>query len=75
MLVNQADVQLAHMPPLIHVFYGITLNVYYDCRCIAVTTTLSEDTLKEAEASLIRKEIGYITLQDILGGGSSHSSM
>ncbi|PWA90389.1 haloacid dehalogenase-like hydrolase family protein [Artemisia annua] len=43
-------------------------------RCIAVTTTLSEDTLKEAEASLIRKEIGYITLQDILGGGSSHSN-
>ncbi|GJR52652.1 protein suppressor of quenting 1, chloroplastic isoform X2 [Tanacetum coccineum] len=44
-------------------------------RCIAVTTTLSEDTLKEAKALLIRKEIGYITLQDILGGGSSYSTI
>nr|XP_043614411.1 protein SUPPRESSOR OF QUENCHING 1, chloroplastic [Erigeron canadensis] len=41
-------------------------------RCIAVTTTLSEDTLKEAEPSLIRKEIGNISLNDILGGGSSY---
>ncbi|KAI3725773.1 hypothetical protein L1987_65565 [Smallanthus sonchifolius] len=35
-------------------------------RCIAVTTTLSEDTLKEAEPSLIRKDIGNISLEDIL---------
>ncbi|KAG5625949.1 hypothetical protein H5410_011167 [Solanum commersonii] len=39
-------------------------------RCIAVTTTLSEDTLKAAEPSLIRKEISDISLEDILNGGS-----
>ncbi|ERN03299.1 NHL repeat-containing protein 2 [Amborella trichopoda] len=38
-------------------------------RCIAVTTTLSEDTLLQAGPSLIRKVIGDILLQDILGGG------
>ncbi|KAI3668992.1 hypothetical protein L6452_40210 [Arctium lappa] len=41
-------------------------------RSIAVTTTLSEDALKEAEPSLIRKDIGNISLQDILGGDSSY---
>ncbi|KAH0733341.1 hypothetical protein KY289_004529 [Solanum tuberosum] len=45
-------------------------------RCIAVTTTLSEDTLKAAEPSLIRKEISDILLEDILNGGSgSHNVM
>ncbi|CAN4108921.1 unnamed protein product [Withania somnifera] len=45
-------------------------------RCIAVTTTLSEDTLKVAEPSLIRKEISDISLEDILDGGSgSHNVM
>ncbi|XP_052206057.1 protein SUPPRESSOR OF QUENCHING 1, chloroplastic isoform X2 [Diospyros lotus] len=39
-------------------------------RCIAVTTTLSEDTLKKAGPSLIRQEIGSISLDDILSGGS-----
>ncbi|KAK1432524.1 hypothetical protein QVD17_09421 [Tagetes erecta] len=43
-------------------------------RCIAVTTTLSEDTLKEAKPSLIRKDIGNVSLEDILGGGSSSSN-
>ncbi|KAI3781172.1 hypothetical protein L2E82_11176 [Cichorium intybus] len=43
-------------------------------RCIAVTTTLSEDTLKEAKPSLIRKNIANISLQEILGGGSSYSN-
>ncbi|KAL8251513.1 hypothetical protein R6Q59_035206 [Mikania micrantha] len=43
-------------------------------RCIAVTTTLSEDTLKEAKPSLIRKNIGNVSLGDILGGGSSYSN-
>ncbi|XP_076913593.1 protein SUPPRESSOR OF QUENCHING 1, chloroplastic-like [Bidens hawaiensis] len=43
-------------------------------RCIAVTTTLSEDTLNEAKPSLIRKNIGNISLEDILGGGSSYSN-
>lgn len=45
------------------------------CRCIAVTTTLSEDTLTEAGPSLIRKEIGKISLDDIINGGSSWHSM
>ncbi|KAL2536922.1 haloacid dehalogenase-like hydrolase family protein [Forsythia ovata] len=40
-------------------------------RCIAVTTTLSEDTLKTSGPSLIRKEIGNISLDDIINGGSS----
>ncbi|KAL1545981.1 Protein SUPPRESSOR OF QUENCHING 1, chloroplastic [Salvia divinorum] len=39
-------------------------------RCIAVTTTLAEDTLRAAGPSLIRKEIGDISLDDILNGGS-----
>ncbi|PIN16299.1 putative haloacid-halidohydrolase [Handroanthus impetiginosus] len=41
-------------------------------RCIAVTTTLAEDTLKAAGPSLIRKEIGDISLDDILNGGSGY---
>ncbi|XP_059652279.1 protein SUPPRESSOR OF QUENCHING 1, chloroplastic isoform X2 [Cornus florida] len=40
-------------------------------RCIAVTTTLSEETLETAGPSLIRKEIGSVSLHDILSGGSS----
>ncbi|KAI7735647.1 hypothetical protein M8C21_005194 [Ambrosia artemisiifolia] len=44
-------------------------------RCIAVTTTLFEGTLKEAKPSLIRKNIGNVSLEDILAGGSSYSSM
>ncbi|KAH6762487.1 haloacid dehalogenase-like hydrolase family protein [Perilla frutescens var. hirtella] len=39
-------------------------------RCIAVTTTLAEDTLRAAGPSLIREEIGDISLDDILNGGS-----
>ncbi|PON69654.1 HAD hydrolase, subfamily IA [Parasponia andersonii] len=39
-------------------------------RCIAVKTTLAEETLKTAGPSLIRKEIGNISLDDILSGGS-----
>ncbi|XP_042054185.1 protein SUPPRESSOR OF QUENCHING 1, chloroplastic-like isoform X5 [Salvia splendens] len=39
-------------------------------RCIAVTTTLGEDTLSAAGPSLIRKEIGDICFNDILNGGS-----
>ncbi|KAK4424523.1 protein SUPPRESSOR OF QUENCHING 1, chloroplastic [Sesamum alatum] len=41
-------------------------------RCIAVTTTLAEDTLQAAGPSLIRKEIGDISLDDILNGGSGY---
>ncbi|PIA44031.1 hypothetical protein AQUCO_01800233v1 [Aquilegia coerulea] len=38
-------------------------------RCIAIMTTLSEETLKEASPSLIRRDIGNVSLQDILIGG------
>ncbi|KAJ4956610.1 hypothetical protein NE237_013393 [Protea cynaroides] len=38
-------------------------------RCIAVTTTLTEETLKQAGPSLIRKDIGSVSLYDILNGG------
>ncbi|XP_010549436.1 PREDICTED: NHL repeat-containing protein 2 [Tarenaya hassleriana] len=39
-------------------------------RCIAVKTTLSEETLKDAGPSIIRDNIGNISLDDILTGGS-----
>ncbi|KAF3453177.1 hypothetical protein FNV43_RR03614 [Rhamnella rubrinervis] len=39
-------------------------------RCIAVTTTLSEETLRTAGPSLIRNDIGNVSLNDILTGGS-----
>lgn len=54
---------------------GVQAAKAAEMRSIAVTTTLSEDALKEAEPSLIRKDIGNISLQDILGGGSSYRSM
>lgn len=44
-------------------------------RCIVVTTTLSEATLATEAPSLIRKDIGNITLDDIINGGSSLHSM
>lgn len=44
-------------------------------RCIAVKTTLSEETLKTAGPSLIRNEIGNVSLDDILSGGSDGYSM
>lgn len=40
-------------------------------RCIVVTTTLSEEILATEAPSLIRKDIGNITLDDIISGGSS----
>ncbi|PKU77256.1 protein SUPPRESSOR OF QUENCHING 1, chloroplastic-like [Dendrobium catenatum] len=40
-------------------------------RCIAVTTTLSEERIQEASPSLVRKDIGNISIHDILEGGSS----
>ncbi|TYH91789.1 hypothetical protein ES332_A13G137800v1 [Gossypium tomentosum] len=39
-------------------------------RCIAVTTTLTEETLKPAGPSIIRNDIGSVSLDDILSGGS-----
>lgn len=44
-------------------------------RCIAVKTTLSEEYLKTADPSLIRNDIGNISLDDILSGGSDDYSM
>uniref|UniRef100_A0A1D1YFL6 NHL repeat-containing protein 2 n=2 Tax=Anthurium amnicola TaxID=1678845 RepID=A0A1D1YFL6_9ARAE len=41
-------------------------------RCIAVTTTLSEENLRKAGPSLIRKNIGNVTIHDILDGGDSN---
>ncbi|CAO2837601.1 unnamed protein product [Amaranthus hypochondriacus] len=40
-------------------------------RCIVVTTTLSEAALATESPSIIRKDIGNITLDDIISGGSS----
>jgi hypothetical protein len=48
-------------------------------RCIAVTTTLSEDKLMQAGPALVRKDISHISLNDILeldqdeGAGSKFS--
>jgi len=39
------------------------------CRCIAVTTTLSEDKMQQAGPSLIRKNIGDVSIDDVLDGG------
>ncbi|XWS42320.1 hypothetical protein CRYUN_Cryun16bG0004300 [Craigia yunnanensis] len=39
-------------------------------RCIAVTTTLTEETLKDAGPSIIRNDIGSVSLDDILSGDS-----
>ncbi|XP_022747673.1 protein SUPPRESSOR OF QUENCHING 1, chloroplastic isoform X2 [Durio zibethinus] len=39
-------------------------------RCIAVTTTLTEETLKDAGPSIIRNDIGSVSLDDILSGSS-----
>lgn len=39
-------------------------------RCIALTTTLSEERLKVAGPSLVRKEIQSVSLDDIVSGGS-----
>ncbi|KAL3843548.1 hypothetical protein ACJIZ3_000951 [Penstemon smallii] len=41
-------------------------------RCIAVTTTLAENTLNSAGPTLIRKDIGDISLDDIVNGGSGY---
>lgn len=44
-------------------------------RCIAVTTTLSPETLETVSPSLVRKEIRSVSLDDILNGGSISHSM
>ncbi|XP_051144550.1 protein SUPPRESSOR OF QUENCHING 1, chloroplastic isoform X2 [Andrographis paniculata] len=53
---------------------GVQASKSAGMRCIAVTTTLAEDTLKAAGPSLIRKEIGDISLDDILNGGSGSNN-
>lgn len=45
------------------------------CRCIAVTTSLAAETLEAAGPSLVRKEIGSVSIEDILTGGSDSLSM
>ncbi|KAL0375840.1 UNVERIFIED_CONTAM: protein SUPPRESSOR OF QUENCHING 1, chloroplastic [Sesamum calycinum] len=50
---------------------GVQAAKSANMRCIAVTT-LAEDTLQAAGPSLIRKEIGDISLDDILNGGSGY---
>ncbi|CAA6668888.1 unnamed protein product [Spirodela intermedia] len=55
---------------------GVQAAQAADMRCIAVTTTLSQEKLQKAEPSLIRKDIGNITIVDILDGDSNgHNSM
>ncbi|KAL2345612.1 hypothetical protein Fmac_006897 [Flemingia macrophylla] len=39
-------------------------------RCIALRTTLSDEALESASPTLIRDEIGSVSLDDILSGGS-----
>ncbi|KAK7397113.1 hypothetical protein VNO78_18280 [Psophocarpus tetragonolobus] len=43
-------------------------------RCIAVRTTLSDEVLKLAAPTLIRDDIGSVSLDDILSGGSVGSN-
>ena len=51
-------------------------NIYMIvCRCIAVRTTLSDETLEPAGPTLIRDNIGSVSLDDILSGGSVGYSM
>ena len=45
------------------------------CRCIAVRTTLSDEALELAGRTLIRDNIGSVSLDDILSGGSVGYSM
>ncbi|KAH9322715.1 hypothetical protein KI387_017354, partial [Taxus chinensis] len=44
-------------------------------RCIAVTTTLSEEKLIQAGASLVRRDIGNISLSDILDSRRSDETI
>lgn len=44
-------------------------------RSIAVTTSLSEETLKTAGAVIVRKDIGHVSLEDIVNGGPVGDSM
>ncbi|RCV45112.1 hypothetical protein SETIT_9G426900v2 [Setaria italica] len=50
---------------------GVQAAKAAEMRCIAVTTTLEEDALQEGSPSLIRKNIGDVSINDILYGGSN----
>ncbi|XP_020591433.1 NHL repeat-containing protein 2 isoform X2 [Phalaenopsis equestris] len=50
---------------------GVQAAKAANMRCIAVTTTLSEERIQEANPSLVRKNIGNISINDILDGCSS----
>ncbi|KAG8096239.1 hypothetical protein GUJ93_ZPchr0013g36769 [Zizania palustris] len=50
---------------------GVQAAKAAEMRCIAVTTTLEEATLQQASPSFIRKNIGDISIRDILYGGSN----
>ncbi|KAL6644960.1 hypothetical protein ACP70R_016568 [Stipagrostis hirtigluma subsp. patula] len=50
---------------------GVQAAKAAEMRCIAVTTTLEEDALQQGSPSLIRKNIGDISINDILYGGSN----
>ncbi|KAL5219380.1 hypothetical protein ABZP36_020064 [Zizania latifolia] len=56
---------------------GVQAATAAEMRCIAVMTTLQEDALHQASPSLIRKDIGNISIRDILYGGSNayHNSV
>lgn len=54
---------------------GVQAAQAANMRCIAVKTTLSEAILKDAGPSMIREDIGNISINDILTGGSDSTSM
>ncbi|KAI4301696.1 hypothetical protein L6164_034947 [Bauhinia variegata] len=49
---------------------GVQAAQAAEMRCIAVRTTLSDEALKPAGPTLIRDDIGSVSLDDILSGGS-----
>ena len=55
--------------------YVISLFLFIFYRCIAVRTTLSDEVLESAGPTLIRDDIGSVSLDDILKGGSDAYSM
>ena len=53
----------------------IYVVIFIVCRCLAVRTTLSDEALESAGPALIRDDIGSVSLDDILRGGSVGYSM
>ncbi|XP_072974846.1 protein SUPPRESSOR OF QUENCHING 1, chloroplastic isoform X2 [Typha angustifolia] len=50
---------------------GVQAAEAAEMRCVAVTTTLTIESLQQSSPSLIRKDIGNVSINDILYGGSS----